>query len=997
MQTLSEGWLLAPDPGNVGRSGRWFAGGPRPEAQPAPVPGIIQQVFPDYHGVAWYWCRFEPFPLPRPDLRWQIHFGGFVDYLAEVWLNGEYLGGYEGGEGPFDLDAHGALRPGDNWLAVRVLNPTNEPIDGYVLREVPHRNKVIPYIPGSGFNYGGIMLPVELRAVSPVRVIDLFARPDVRSGRVPVTVTLANDSGQTMPCRLSAAVGPANTEGPTAQASTEVELNLAPGRQSCELVLQVLRPRLWNLDDPYLYRVTVELQAGLDGAEHEDSYAVRCGFREFRVERGFFRLNGKRVFLRSTHTGNHVPFGQLAPVDPDLVRRDVLNAKAAGFNMVRFICGMAWPEQLDFCDELGLLVYEECMASWCLVDSPAMGERFDRNTGAMVRRDRNHPSVAVWGLLNETPDGAVFRHAVSYLPRLRELDDSRLVLLASGRWDCQWQIGSLANPGGTTWEHAWGGEAPDAEPAPYDWKLGYPGGYFRDAGDAHVYPRTPQTPETNRFMRSLGADSKPVFLSEYGIGSLLNVIRETRCFEQAGARADLFDVALMREWAGRLIADWQRWGFDGVYATPEDMLRDSQRLHVRQRLLGFDLIRANPRLCGYNLTGILDHGMTGEGLWSYNREWKPGIMDALCDGWAPVRWCLFVEPLHAYAGRQLRVEAVLANEDVLPPGVYPVLFRISGSDGVVWEQRVELCLPAAAPGEERPLATPALSTTVTLDGPAGAYEFRAYLERGGAPAGGRLKFYLAEAAPQITVQAPLVAWGLPAAAESWLAAHGATPDPFAVASAGQRQVILVGCPPEAESDLAHWTELARRLATGSTVIFLSPQGLARASADAPEPLGWLPLAVKGRCYQFNDWLYHKECVAKAGPPFAGLQAGGILDWDYYGPVIPHDLYDGQPAPDDIRAAAFAVSCTNREGYASGVLLGSYRFGAGRFTISTFPILENLDRHPTADRLLLGLVAYAAAGSGGPAVALPEDFADRLAGIGYVDQVAPAPDGSGAPR
>ena len=54
---------------------------------------------------------------------------------------------------------------------------------------------------------------------------------------------------------------------------------------------------------------------------------VRCGFREFRVEKGYFRLNGKRIFLRSTHTGNHMPIGQVVPQDPDLMRRDFLMAK----------------------------------------------------------------------------------------------------------------------------------------------------------------------------------------------------------------------------------------------------------------------------------------------------------------------------------------------------------------------------------------------------------------------------------------------------------------------------------------------------------------------------------------------------------------------------------------------------------------------------------------------------------------------------------------------
>jgi hypothetical protein len=476
----------------------------------------------------------------------------------------------------------------------------------------------------------------------------------------------------------------------------------------------------------------------------------------------------------------------------------------------------------------------------------------------------------------------------------------------------------------------------------------------------------------------VGHDTRPVFLSEYGIGSLFNVIRETRCFEQAGVRSDLFDVAYMRYLADKVIADWNRWGFDGVYATPEDMLRDSQRLHSRQRLLGFDLIRSNPRICGFNLTGILDHGMTGEGLWTFNREWKPGVVDALSDGWAPVRWCLFAEPMHGYAGRKLHIEAVLANEDVLGPGTYPVTFRISGPQGVAWEQRGELRLPEPVAGEDPPLAVPALSAEVELAGSAGLYEFRAYMEHGGAPAGGTLKFYLSDPADLLACRARVTAWGIEPAVTAWLQARGVEVRPFSTQATDGREVILVGKPAEEERDAAHWIELARRMAAGSAVIFLSPAAFGRGEA----PLGWLPLAVKGRCYWFHDWLYHKECVAKASPAFAGLQAKGIMDWDYYGLVIPHYLYDGQETPDEVVAAAFAVSHTSREGYASGLLLASYRFGAGRFTLNTIPILENLDRHPAADRLLINLINEAGTSVDRPLAPLPADFDAHLAAIGY---------------
>ncbi len=74
---------------------------------------------------------------------------------------------------------------------------------------------------------------------------------------------------------------------------------------------------------------------------------MRTGFRELRIRDGWFELNGRRIYLRSTHTGNHYPIGQVVPQDPALVRQDLVYAKAAGFNTVRFIAGVAREDQLD--------------------------------------------------------------------------------------------------------------------------------------------------------------------------------------------------------------------------------------------------------------------------------------------------------------------------------------------------------------------------------------------------------------------------------------------------------------------------------------------------------------------------------------------------------------------------------------------------------------------------------------------------------------------------
>jgi hypothetical protein len=150
------------------------------------------------------------------------------------------------------------------------------------------------------------------------------------------------------------------------------------------------------------------------------------------------------------------------------------------------------------------------------------------------------------------------------------------------------------------------------------------------------------------------------------------------------------DYVMLADMAARLEADLQRWEMGDLYPFPEELLVDSQVRMARHRVQGFDLVRSNPSLCGFNLTGMLDHALTGEGLWTLWRTWKPGALDALQNGWASLRWCLFVEPSHAYAGRPFRIEAVLANEDVLGPGRYPVTFRLFGPNGVAWERREEI-------------------------------------------------------------------------------------------------------------------------------------------------------------------------------------------------------------------------------------------------------------------------------------------------------------------
>ena len=1093
-------WKIATDAENEGREAKWFVA-PREQAKPTKVPWIIQDAFPGYHGVAWYWREFDAPTNPHAGGRYLLRFWA-VDYLAEVWLNGTRVGEHEGGETPFVFDVTDVVRAGankKNLLAVRVLNPSHERIDGMVLGETPKQARVIPYRAGAAYNHGGITGSVELLATPAVRVEDLFAQADPKTGTIIVQANIRNVAEAAAQGRLEFTVAPA-AGGETLRV-VAFERELPPGDTLVEAELKIDQPRLWELNDPFLYRVTARVG--------DEERSVRCGFREFRFEDGFFRLNGRRIFLRSTHTCNHFPVGLKLPPDPDMARRDLLDLKVMGFNMIRFIWGGAERYQLDLCDEIGLMVYEESFASSWISNSPELAERWEHSISDLVRRDRNHASVVIWGLLNEIRDSAQFRLAADSLPMIRKLDPTRMVFLNSGRWDLRgmkddavfsnldiWHSEASREPWATlnpsaqpvetpfsfTWPprqvalhpgprgqysvvrwiapvadrydiaatftglfHAttdvhlfhnsracftsqlnlggspnsashtsemtlakgdtidfvvgWGNgsygsdstaltatiksaagqtfdlaagfpseknptgpwscgwlppsDKPDlaafalytesrSKPRPRLGSLANPGSVdWEDVvTDQHSYPRVPHTASTIQTLRTAGGDPLPLFLSEYGIGSAVDLWRVTRHFERLG-KTEVEDAQFYRDKLDRYLADWKQWKLDEMYARPEDFFAESLRKMAGQRTLGLNAIRSNPNIVGYSLTGMNDHVSCGEGLTTTFRELKPGTVDAMFEGFAPLRLCLFAEPVNVYRGTRVRFEAVLVNEDSLAPGEYPVRLLVVGPQNQrVFEKTVNVTI-----GQESSFALPIFAEGVAVDGPSGRYRFLASFERGGAPTGGETEFYVADPAEMPAVKSEVVLAGDDAGLAKWLGEHGIRCRPLAAVEPSQREVILVSKTPPAFENL--W----RRVEHGATAVFLSPDVLRKGD----QSLGWLPLANKGTATPIRGWLYLKDEWAKRHPIFDGLPAGGLMDYTFYREIIPDTVLVSQDPPDEAVAGAIKAS----QDYSSGLMLAVHKHGKGRFILNTLLIRENLGVHPAAERLLRNLLNCAA--------------------------------------
>jgi beta-galactosidase/beta-glucuronidase len=134
-----------------------------------------------------------------------------VDYAAKVWLNGYEIGSHEG-EGPFELDVTERVQPERaNLLAVRVVNPTGEAIDGLVLSEVPHANKTLPedFRPGWAYNFGGILGDVVVHVEPEARLLDVVVRSQLATGVITVDVTVSPAASRREPMAVNVLVSEA--------------------------------------------------------------------------------------------------------------------------------------------------------------------------------------------------------------------------------------------------------------------------------------------------------------------------------------------------------------------------------------------------------------------------------------------------------------------------------------------------------------------------------------------------------------------------------------------------------------------------------------------------------------------------------------------------------------------------------------------------------------------------------------------------------------------
>ena len=384
------------------------------------------------NSIAWYRRTFELSKTDEGKRVWLTFDGAFRD--ATVWVNGWLVSHHEGGYYPFREDITDVLHfGGTNTIAVRV-DATK--VEGWF------------------YEGAGIYRHVWLDKTGPVAIAPdgIFVQSrfehNVPQGSPEISIEVrllnatANATNATVECEI---ISPDGKSLKRVSGSVTLPLH---SEGAVKLRTKVSSPILWSLESPNLYKLVTRVSAtGQLRDKQETVFGIRTV--AFEPATGFL-LNGRPC--RIYGTCNHQDHAGVGAAIPDALQEfRVKKLKEFGCNAIRTSHNPPTPELLDVCDRLGMLVLDESRLMGS--DSENMKKWDDQ-----IRRDRNHPSVAIWCIANEqfmvqdTPQAAnVARTMQSYV---KQLDPLRPVTYASPEDDVFRGINSVIEVRG--WNYHYG-------------------------------------------------------------------------------------------------------------------------------------------------------------------------------------------------------------------------------------------------------------------------------------------------------------------------------------------------------------------------------------------------------------------------------------------------------------------------------------------------------------------------------------------------------------
>lgn len=349
-----------------------------------------------------------------------LHFAG-VESCFYVWVNGEIVGFSKDSFSPSEFDITPYIVKGKNKLAVKVLRWC----DASWLEDQDF------------WRLSGIFREVYLEYADKISVYDVFAKTELNSSFdeavLDVDVTVRNYTNEAKTVTLCAQLFDGNKAVFGKEITSEISLSGIEFEKTTVSAV-VGEPELWSAEKPKLYTLILSIKE--DGRETH-FVSVRVGFKKYEIKNGLMLVNGREIMFKGVNRHDFT-CDHLRATDYDDLLHSVLLMKKYNVNSVRTSHYPNNPIWYDLCDEYGLYVIDETNlethGTW------HYGQREEEETipgskpewtdavvdraNAMVMRDKNHPSVCMWSLGNESFGGENF---IKMREHILSIDSSRII------------------------------------------------------------------------------------------------------------------------------------------------------------------------------------------------------------------------------------------------------------------------------------------------------------------------------------------------------------------------------------------------------------------------------------------------------------------------------------------------------------------------------------------------------------------------------------------
>lgn len=406
-----------------------------------PIPPNPPYVPADDNPVGSYKRSFD-LPADWKDKKVFIHLGA-VNSFFYLWINGHYAGFSKDSKTPAEFDITSMLRPGGNTVSVQVFRFS----DG-------------TYLEGQDmWKISGIERDVYLVARPPLAIYDyrLTAGLDslYRDGLFDLAVSLdhlpqANEGGGSIRVSLLDGAGqgePAVIRGNRVTVRRELVTDAGKlifqdqqpvnGHRSLHFATRVPHVRKWNAEQPNLYTLLIE-QLDKDGHTIE-AIIQHPGFRNIEIRHGLFMVNGVAIKIKGVNRHEHDMITGKA-ISVESMVNDIRLFKLFNINAMRCSHYPNREEWYDLCDKYGIYLIDEVNLEcdgmsmlpsvYTLSDKPDWKAAYMDRTRRMWERDKNHPSIVIWSLGNESRWGDNLVATYSYL---KSVDHTRPVQYEEAR------------------------------------------------------------------------------------------------------------------------------------------------------------------------------------------------------------------------------------------------------------------------------------------------------------------------------------------------------------------------------------------------------------------------------------------------------------------------------------------------------------------------------------------------------------------------------------